>query len=273
MESDVLTILDTCFASNLQKNIASPGRCYELLAASHFNKPTSAPGPKSFTRALINSLKQLLEESKEHGFTTWNLVAQIASQPERQNNPPYMVDRLRRWDRRIRLAPLDSNPVKRRRSSAGTQSNYYLTLEFALNLPKEELDNKQIESLTAQLPQAFKNADITLRDMNWLELRTPTLHTDFSRVVLLYSNVYNYVKQWRRMIKKDETAQSVKRRHSESFPESPDISPKRVMSQDARNGENHVALKLFSPVSDDSSQSLPHVEDCNYSNQSDMDVE
>lgn len=193
-------------------------------------------------------------------------MAQIASQPERHNNPPYMVDRLRRWDRRIRLAPLDNNPVKRRRSSAGAQSNCYLTLEFALNLPKEELDNKQIESLTAQLSQAFKNADITLRDMNWLELRTPTLHTDFSRVVLLYSNVYKHVKQWRqRTAKKDETTQSVKRRHNESFPESPDISPKRVMSQDARNGENHVVLKLPSPVSDDSSQSLPHIED--------MDVE
>lgn len=162
-----------------------------------------------------------------------------------------MVDRLRRWDRRIRLAPLDSNHAKRRRSSAGTQSNCYLTLEFALNLPKEELDSKQIERLTAQLPLAFKNADITLRDMNWLELRAPTLHTDFSGVVLLYSNVYNSVKQWRRMAKKDEMTQSVKRRHSESFLESPDISPKRVMSQDARNGENHIVLKLPSPVSDD----------------------
>ena len=221
-----MTILDTCFASNLQKNIASPGRCYELLAASHFNKPTAAPGPNSFTRALINSLRQLLEESKEHGFTTWNLVARIASQPERQNNPPYMVDLLGRWDRRIRLAPLNSNPVKRRRSSAGTQSNYYLTLEFALNLPKKELNDKQIEGLTAQLPQAFKNADITLRDMNWLELRTPTPPTDVSSVVQLYSTVYNCVKQWRRMVKKDETTQPVKRRHSESFPESPDIPPK-----------------------------------------------
>src|SRR6266700_3698107 len=151
VESDVLAILDTCFASNLQKNVAPPERCYELLAASHADKTTSGPGPRSFKRALIKSLKLLLEKRKERGFTTWNLAALITEQPERKRNPPYLNDRLKSYDRRIRLAPLDTNPVKRRRPSAAVQPNCYLTLGFSLDLPEEQLSSQQIESLTVDL--------------------------------------------------------------------------------------------------------------------------
>ncbi|OCL11249.1 hypothetical protein AOQ84DRAFT_229708 [Glonium stellatum] len=235
VDCDVLAILDTCFASNLQKNVALPERRYELLAASHVNKPTSGPGPRSFTRALIKSLTQLLEEHKERGFTTWNLVALITSQPERQNNPPYLNDRLRCYDQRIRLAPLDTNPVKRRRRSAGTQSNCYLTLGFPLDLPDEQLSNDQIEVLTVDLPKAFKRANIALQDINWLGLRTPSPPMGLTGVVLLYSNVSNNFSKWRRKAGQVGAARSVKRRLSESTQLSPDISRKRIMSNDTQS--------------------------------------
>src|SRR5436190_24149719 len=79
-DGDVLTILDCCFASNIQKDFEEDVRIYELLTASGPDKPTSAPGPKSFTRALIDSLQELLDEYSGRSFSTYSLNDRIISQ-------------------------------------------------------------------------------------------------------------------------------------------------------------------------------------------------
>ena len=58
--------------------ILTKTRLFEYLATVY--EVTPVPGPDSFTRALINSLKILREESKEGRFTTLDLLNRIKNQ-------------------------------------------------------------------------------------------------------------------------------------------------------------------------------------------------
>ncbi|EMD00812.1 hypothetical protein BAUCODRAFT_118540 [Baudoinia panamericana UAMH 10762] len=61
--ADVLTILDCCCAGSIMKGKpAEDARTYEVLAATPRKKATEAPGPLSFTRALIDVLKASAEK-------------------------------------------------------------------------------------------------------------------------------------------------------------------------------------------------------------------
>jgi hypothetical protein len=123
VESDVLVILDTSYASNLcqielspshekdanYKNLdstnkstqntdaheyASSGRSVELLAACSFNDTTAAPGLYSFTRALIDALNQLHDEDPYSSFTTWHLNQMIQRSPKRVDTASQLWSRL-----------------------------------------------------------------------------------------------------------------------------------------------------------------------------------
>jgi hypothetical protein len=69
----VLTILDCCYAGNahetfaighasrIDRNLNGSRRIYDMLTSYDRNKATPAPGPRSFTNALINTLNRLLD--------------------------------------------------------------------------------------------------------------------------------------------------------------------------------------------------------------------
>lgn len=56
-EEDVLTILDSCYASNIQKSSTDRLRTYELLTAAAMDQPTNGPGKTPLLPSLLKSYK------------------------------------------------------------------------------------------------------------------------------------------------------------------------------------------------------------------------
>lgn len=185
VDGDVLTILDTCFSSNLTKSGREDVRTFELMSACAFDSTTAAPGDNSFTRALIDALKELLHEHKDAAFSTFQLNQRILLNPARRDTPSQLWYRLKHHERHIRLAPL--NPERERlvrRPSLRHPPRGYLTLRFALR--DSSLNREQIEYLTKKLSKAFrspKHSLVGLRRIDWLGLR-PARSFHFGRAAL-----------------------------------------------------------------------------------------
>ena len=111
-ESDVLAILDCCYAGNAVKDYTKQyeaPRLYELIAASSKDFTTPAPGEKSFTSHLIASLRELLGEHMGGSFTTATLAATINEKyimaHQEPSVPVLLHNRLSNFSgRRIQLA-------------------------------------------------------------------------------------------------------------------------------------------------------------------------
>lgn len=183
VECDVLTILDTCYSSNLAKSGKEETRTFELLSACAIDSTTAAPGENSFTRALIDALKELLDQFGDRPFTTFHLNQRILLDKRRHDTPSQLWFRLQHHERHIRLAPLKPEP-DRRRPAPGLSHlpRGYLTLRFALR--DESLNQQQIEYLTMNLSKAFnKKALVGLRRIDWLGIK-PARTTHFGRAAL-----------------------------------------------------------------------------------------
>lgn len=182
-EADTLAILDTCYASNVTKGAQDTGRAYQLLAASGHNRLTAGPGHRSFTTAMIESLKECLDENGDKPFSLWKLSSKINEKQYRRQNPCFPHDRLKKHDRQIELAPLkekrskkDDNKMILTQRTNGVD----LTLCFALGF--NPLTQDHIEKLARGLPQAFETAGLMLQRIDWvnLEQRPPV---DFKSTV------------------------------------------------------------------------------------------
>jgi hypothetical protein len=200
IEGDVLTILDTCYSSNLQKTGKEDTRTFELLSACTIDNTTAAPGPNSFTRALIDALKELLkelvEDNKEGSFTTFHLNQRINQNPARHDTQSQLWFRLKHHDRHIRLAPLKRPREAVNRISLPKPPRGYLTLRFALR--DDTLNREQIDYLANILSKAFKNKkSLVLRKIDWLGLK-PARTTEFGRTALAMFAVT----QWRKFVNK-----------------------------------------------------------------------
>jgi hypothetical protein len=142
--SDVLVILDTCYASNICQIETFPLRggnashesliptdtsthvdfqkSVELMAASGINETTAAPGKYSFTRALIDALNRLLDEDPDSSFTTWHLIQMIQRSPERADTTSQLWSRLpNRHGRHIRLGMLQGHTVHGSKQTISSQ--------------------------------------------------------------------------------------------------------------------------------------------------------
>ncbi|KAF2466508.1 uncharacterized protein BDR25DRAFT_317532 [Lindgomyces ingoldianus] len=196
VEGDVLTILDTCYSSNLQKSGKEDTRTFELLSACAFDSTTASPGENSFTRALIDALKELLQEFEDRSFTTFHLNQRILLNPNRRDTPSQLWFRLKHHERHIRLAPLKPEKERARKPSLRHPPKGYLTLRFALR--DESLNREQIEYLTRNLSKAFNNkALVGLRRIDWLGLK-PARTTHFGRAALAMFAIA----QWKKFVKK-----------------------------------------------------------------------
>lgn len=181
VESDVLTILDTCYSSNIAKSSREETRTFELLSACAIDATTAAPGDNSFTRALINALNELLNEYGDRPFTTFHLNQRILLDPRRHDTPSQLWFRMQNHERHIRLGPIKQ--VSQVQSPSLTQpARGHLTLRFALR--DEFLNQQQIEYLTMNLSKAFhKKALVGLRRIDWLGIQ-PAHPTPLGRTAL-----------------------------------------------------------------------------------------
>ncbi|KAF5008703.1 hypothetical protein FDECE_5030 [Fusarium decemcellulare] len=82
---DVLLILDCCHASLITRGFKDGDGRFELIAASAKGAKTPVPGRRSFTRALIRSLKQHSNE----GISSESLASEIREDPKITETPVF----------------------------------------------------------------------------------------------------------------------------------------------------------------------------------------
>lgn len=98
-QADMLLILDCCCASSFVETDArvpdaSQDRIYEILAASGRRQVAEQPGERSFTRRMIDVLKDELKREDGQGISTYELNDEVSR-------------------RRIRLSPIESRLMNR----------------------------------------------------------------------------------------------------------------------------------------------------------------
>lgn len=191
-DCDVLAIFDTCFASNLQKKgQLNDLRIYEFFAASGHNRPTDAPGAKSFTNALISSLKELLKECGDHPFTTRQLCEKINLNPARLKNPSHVWSRFKRYDRCIALAPLKRTLGKREEDFNRDRTRAFLSLRLPLLV--ECLTDDQISTMARTFSKAVKDLKAPVKRIDWVGMQSWSRTTSFAGV----GNAINSALKWR----------------------------------------------------------------------------
>lgn len=206
VNGDVLTILDTVYASNIMKTrpvlsnstsetqASNRSRRFEALAACPVDQTTAAPGRFSFTRALIDTLQEHLRIWGDRTISTFLLNQRMCLRPLRYDTPSQLWTRLAS-DGHILLRPLKLDHDRTARDN-GPKVGSRLTLEFELREGK--LNAAQIQYLSASLTRAFSGKPLVgLRGINWVNM-VPAPWTRFASVALV---MYAIV-QWRRLVRK-----------------------------------------------------------------------
>ncbi|KAI4664853.1 uncharacterized protein J4E79_003151 [Alternaria viburni] len=200
VESDVLTILDTCYASNFAKSGREGQKKFELLSACAIDQLAEPPGDKSYTRALIDALKELHTTDTEGAISTFRLHQRINMDERRKDTPSQIWSRgksTQHSDQHIVLAPLKLGTVNT--SNWRPKPKGYLTLRFGLR--DSTLSPEQIDFMTKNLAKAFGNkALVGLRRVDWVDIELAPPTTDFERVTF----TYRAIAQWRRVVEKNK---------------------------------------------------------------------
>ncbi|KAL9121409.1 MAG: hypothetical protein Q9187_002035 [Circinaria calcarea] len=195
-EGDVLFIADACFASNIIKAPQQDdSRVYELLCASTLNKPTEGPGPRSFTTALISSLKKLLGESGDIPFVTSQLCEEINLHPERSQRPCGFWRYNHQYHRSIEWAPLKRTLDERKKDFSHDEARAFLDLRFSLTI--DCLNENQINTLSEALCNAAKKSKAPVRSIDWQRLHYPQRDTVFADAGIALAYAKRSGKRWR----------------------------------------------------------------------------
>lgn len=127
-QADVLTILDTCCAGNvMNKGLTEDTlRLFEILVATTNVSPTSAPGPRSFSRAPIDSLEHQIGADNQLPFTAFDLNNDIINRRKVQKSHVFTKPN-RQSHRHIKLGPLKR--CAREREAPMAEASY-VTVRF-----------------------------------------------------------------------------------------------------------------------------------------------
>ena len=236
----MLFIVDACFASNIVKAIQpADSRAYELLCASSLDKPTEAPGPQSFTTALISSLKTLLSESGDTPFITKQLCDKINLHPKRFPRPCQLWQFNHQYHRTIEWLPLKRTLDERKKEFSHDKTRAFLDLRLSLTV--DCLDEKQINELSKALCNAATKNKTPVRSIDWQRLHHPQGVTIFANAGKALASAKKYGKRWRN---RSPTRRSRKRIHSERRLELPK-SPSRCRSPENNRQREHTMLGAY----------------------------
>lgn len=110
-KGEVLVIFDCCYAGDLELGVRAPlpRRAFEFLAATSAKSTTRKPGPRSFTSALIHSMKDL---AKSGSFSTQELVSRIKYAPNFPKDQWPRLSKNEASQRNIMLPVLTQENVK-----------------------------------------------------------------------------------------------------------------------------------------------------------------
>ncbi|KAG9191752.1 hypothetical protein G6011_10486 [Alternaria panax] len=202
VEADVLTILDTCYSSNLVKSSRQEEKKFELLSACSIDETTAAPGPNSYTRAFIDAATQLLDDDPKRPISTFSLTQRINQDPRRMDTPSHLWGRSRNPQpnqEHIFLTPLrcdETDALHEYRPRA----KGYLTLRFGLR--DASLDQVQIDYMARLLTKALNKERIGLRRIDCLNMEPAPPISHFERV----TSVLRVKAQWKRVIARNKEA-------------------------------------------------------------------
>jgi hypothetical protein len=196
IDADTLIILDACYASNMTKgrkmSTNSVLRKFELLSASPIDETTAAPGPYSFTRTLIDSLRSLAREHGNKPFSTSQLNQRIRMDKRRHDTPSQLWYRLPNYES-ILLAPMH-NQRKLNGLVVLPQSRSRLTLSF--DLRDATLNREQIEYLATCISNVVQHKYLLgIRKINWHGIKPAA--QDTSREVAIAKRVFA---KWRKAV-------------------------------------------------------------------------
>ncbi|KAF4539855.1 Homeobox domain containing protein [Lasiodiplodia theobromae] len=247
--SDVLSIMDCCFASDINRSYGENSRVCELLAASHIGRTTEQPGDNSFTRALIDSLNYLLtNDSGDGAFDTHQLHQEINRR--RTDNPSGLWRRLPGNSRHILISPQRLGPLGMdqgtKPSEHQEQPKGLLSLQFVLGV--NELNENTIEELTRHLPNCFNSCRAPVRNIKWLGFSGKTRRTksldSFASIVreLIKTNKQKRQQEQLQVVDQDEAYQSsdVMKRKADEVELLGSEIPKRLRRNDS---ESHSSVE------------------------------
>jgi hypothetical protein len=214
IESDVLTILDTTYASNLMKNGQTGStresiKRFELLSACAIDSTTAAPGRNSFTRAHIDALIELVNEVGDRSFSTFFLNQRILLDMRWYDTPSQLWSLSGNNEHHIRLSRLKPNAHRTNALFRQNQVGGYLNLR--LSMRDATLSREQVELMARSLVNALsKKAVIGVRKFEWLRFQ-PVAGSSFDRVAL----VMVAVTRWKRAVRRGRRGDSRKRGFAE----------------------------------------------------------
>ncbi|KAH3906417.1 hypothetical protein HBH56_203700 [Parastagonospora nodorum] len=194
-EADTLVILDTCYASNLvERGLSGSGisRKFELLSAASIDQTTAPPGIYSFTRALIDKLRESLDKYGDRPFSTFRLTQDINLSEHRAHSPAHL------WfksvnDQSIFLAPL-FNEKEKTSENALRKSKGRLTLSF--DLRDSTLNRDQIKYLATKLTKAVGGRPLLgIRGINWHGITRVQHNTINPSVAVIFA-----VSRWKKLV-------------------------------------------------------------------------
>ena len=183
-KADILLLFDCCFAGMLcgRTDRATPSkRHFEFLGACAASQLTPGPGPKSFTRAMIESLK-IRAEKEEDGFTIPMLVNQILNHknfPKHKQTPSIASRTTSRY--KMLLSPLRHEQAPPSPPGKLEEQEKQLTYCISLDFLFDEIPNKsefvefcdRLKNLSQSGRSGFKT--IAWRSMYQRKLRRESL--------------------------------------------------------------------------------------------------
>ena len=219
VDCDVLSILDCCFASNMQqhsrmshseevlnayfdhymrRDTRPDPPIYELLTAAGPGLPTSSAPKHSFTGRLIHALNHFAALNKP--FSTYDLNQRIVANSKGEAIP-CLFNRVwshAHWN--ARHIPLERlvRSAKRQNSFNANPTKAYLTLQFALktdNLSQDQIKDlaKRMTKACKEKSQAAESPTVGIRQIDWISLRS-SARPDIRHTIA----AINGAKRWRR---------------------------------------------------------------------------
>lgn len=165
--ADVLTIMDCCYAAGVMKDGGHHTRTFETLAATDVVTPQ--PGPLSYTRALIDELKEQSENHKGKAMRTFDTIFLHDRIRKRLDSAaPRLLNRLKSAiARHIHLAPLktpsepgEAEPARVKRNRGSLQ----IQIDFAKH---SSLSREETIKLARRMTRTAIDADLHVTDLKW----------------------------------------------------------------------------------------------------------
>lgn len=209
-EADVLIVLDCCCAANImKKEVSDDAKAHEVLAASGRWQVAEQPGPRSFTRHFIDSLREELAKNDRQSFTTYDLNEEIT---RRRMDKTKIESKIfnrhanARNRRHIGLAPLDhlypstteEQVMKPRRGREAA----YLNLRVAFN-NRTALDDNEVSHLATKLFEAAKSTELSISSIDWMGFEPRKEAILFKQSLNTIFRVVYYAKRWKRLMRRN----------------------------------------------------------------------